>query len=589
MAFAYSGTFTITAAPSITLTGPTGTLTVGDTVNITWTTTGTVGNVKIELYKSTSKVSTITNSTANDGTFSWDIQSTQLSGTSSLYKLKIFETDGDPVDYSNFLTINAEILRTPSNSAQFTEVVTRVNPSDTWKTVRQPTDSVQFSDDDVDDDKRVWKTIKSTQDSIQFSDDNVGDSKRIWKRTITTGDSASFTEAIESPVLSARVPTETVSFTEAIVKENTQWKKFSGQSDGVQFSEDEVIPTLKQPKQIPDSVSFNEQISNWVKSIFYIGNASSFIEVVDPEKRTWKHTPSPMDSIQFSDDAVNSSITDWFNLSQEDSIQFSEDDVDDDKRIWKQLHPQSDTVIFPPETVAGVPRIWKHIKDQYESLSFTETTMDDWYISYWHRFYGDDVEFSELDINGELSMDNWSITQWHRFYEENIAFTEDDVDFEIKTWHHLINDVIAFTEQISDVFGEAPSDSTQFIESVTSAIFKSCKVRKFADSSTEEYGVFRKSGWFSSTDADGNPGTIRRLNVEYNSADPLDFRIYIDGDDTNHAFLTSLPAATGVDTTNKSVRVGKRAKNFMLEIASVESTNSNIKIEDIELEIDGKV
>jgi hypothetical protein len=69
----------------------------------------------------------------------------------------------------------------------------------------------------------------------------------------------------------------------------------------------------------------------------------------------------------------------------------------------------------------------------------------------------------------------------------------------------------------------------------------------------------------------------------------LDFRIYIDGDDTNHVFLTTLPAATGVETTNKSVRVGKRAKNFMLEIASVESTNSNVKIEDIVVEIDGKV
>ena len=53
MAYKYSGTFAITAPASITLTGPTGTLNVGDTVNITWTTTGTVGNVKIELYYST--------------------------------------------------------------------------------------------------------------------------------------------------------------------------------------------------------------------------------------------------------------------------------------------------------------------------------------------------------------------------------------------------------------------------------------------------------------------------------------------------------------------------------------------------------
>jgi len=633
MAYKYSGTFAITAPASITLTGPTGTLNVGDTVNITWTTTGTVGNVKIELYYSTSWSGTIVNSTANDGTFSWTIQSGQLSGTSSLYKLKIFETDGAPVDYSNFLTIIAEIRKTPSDSAQFTEVVTQVDPDDTWKTVKQPTDSIQFSDDDVnfDDPPRKWKHIKSPTDSIQFSEDDVLDDKRIYKKIRTPDDSASFSEAIVPLAKRVKVPADSASFTELVDGDRTHWKHFADQSDGVQFDED-VGDALKRPRSLSestgftevvqgipgkwkhlkyDSTSFNEQVNNWIKSTFNIGNgitfppetvlgvpsrwkhlkddSAAFTEIVDPDTRKWKHLKDQSDSIQFSTDEVIRTITEWHHITPTDSIQFSDDDTDYDTRTWKHLHPQSDSITFPEETVLGVPRIWKHIKDQDDSIGFSELdtngelSMDNWYITEWHRFYYDSTAITES------TMDDWYITQWHRFYEDNIAFSDEQVDHEIKTWKHIIDDVIAFTESVSDIFGEAPADATQFIESVTTAIFKSCKVRKFSDTSTETFGTFRKSGWLSSTDADGNANTIRRLNVEYNSADPLDFRIYIDGDDTNHAFLTSFPAAIGVETTNKSIRVGKRAKNFMLEIATVESTNSNVKIEDIEVEIDGKI
>jgi hypothetical protein len=67
--------------------------------SITWTSTGTVGNVKIEYSTNNgSSWSTITSSTANDGVYSWTVPETP----SSLCKVRISEaSDGSPSDTSN--------------------------------------------------------------------------------------------------------------------------------------------------------------------------------------------------------------------------------------------------------------------------------------------------------------------------------------------------------------------------------------------------------------------------------------------------------------------------------------------------------
>ena len=79
---------------------------------------------------------------------------------------------------------------------------------------------------------------------------------------------------------------------------------------------------------------------------------------------------------------------------------------------------------------------------------------------------------------------------------------------------------------------------------------------------------------------------MRRLNVEYNSADPLNVKIYVDGDDENPVFTHTLAAATDDETTNKSVRISRRAKSLMLELGTDASTNTNVTVEDIEVEVD---
>jgi len=90
----------------------------------------------------------------------------------------------------------------------------------------------------------------------------------------------------------------------------------------------------------------------------------------------------------------------------------------------------------------------------------------------------------------------------------------------------------------------------------------------------------------SSKDLDKNT-LIRRLGIEYHSADPITLKLYADKNLVNPVFTKTLAAATTKETTNKSLRVGQRARLFMLEMVTAASTNSNVKIEDIEVETDG--
>ncbi len=93
-------TISAAAAPSITVTSPNGgeNWTGGSTQNIQWSTTGSVGNVKIE-YSSDNGGSwtTVAASESNDGDYSWTVPNI----SSSQCLVRVGETDGEPIDTSN--------------------------------------------------------------------------------------------------------------------------------------------------------------------------------------------------------------------------------------------------------------------------------------------------------------------------------------------------------------------------------------------------------------------------------------------------------------------------------------------------------
>jgi len=86
---------------SITVTAPNGaeSWTINSSRNITWTSSGTVGNVKIQYSSNNgSSWSTVTSSTSNDGSFTWTVPNS----ASAQCKIKISEaSDGSPSDASN--------------------------------------------------------------------------------------------------------------------------------------------------------------------------------------------------------------------------------------------------------------------------------------------------------------------------------------------------------------------------------------------------------------------------------------------------------------------------------------------------------
>ena len=78
-----------TAGPSVTVTSPNGgeQWLRGVSHPITWTSTGNIGNVKIELYKGGMLNSVIASNVVNNGTYNWNILTSQLAGTD--YQVKI--------------------------------------------------------------------------------------------------------------------------------------------------------------------------------------------------------------------------------------------------------------------------------------------------------------------------------------------------------------------------------------------------------------------------------------------------------------------------------------------------------------------
>ncbi len=101
-----TATYTI-SSPSITVTTPNSSTEweKGDTVSIEWTSTGSVGNVDIDLYKISTFESTIASNTANDGSHSWTIPTSLTSST--LYKIKMWHiSDSTYIGESYYFTIS---------------------------------------------------------------------------------------------------------------------------------------------------------------------------------------------------------------------------------------------------------------------------------------------------------------------------------------------------------------------------------------------------------------------------------------------------------------------------------------------------
>lgn len=116
-AYDFSEYFTIkteTEKKTITITSPTtGDILSSGNQHITWTSTGDIDYVQIELYKFGSSLETITSYTVNDGTYTWHIYDNEyIDG--SYYQIRISDCYDDSIyDYSDYFTIEDNLYVPP--------------------------------------------------------------------------------------------------------------------------------------------------------------------------------------------------------------------------------------------------------------------------------------------------------------------------------------------------------------------------------------------------------------------------------------------------------------------------------------------
>jgi hypothetical protein len=602
MSVKYSGTFAITATPQITVTNPTSSsvIYVGDTVNIAWTTQGTVGWVKIEVFNGTNLCSTLTTQTPNDGSFTWNVKGSHLVGSSSNYKIKISETDGSPSDYSSAFTAYDYILKAV-------------------------TEGVTFPGEDFDYSLYTFKKLKTVSEGVSLTDVLTEDT-RTWKHRPNITEGATLTESFVAWQFKQKYITDSTSISDTLTEDTRTWKHIKPISEGATLSDvlTEDTRTWKHVLSSVDATALTESFVQWLIKPKEVADGASLSDTLTENRRTWKHQFSVSDGVGFPTEVVTHGTRTWeYENTSIENILYSADSVEYETRTWKFPFLKTDGTTLT-ESLVHNTRTWKHMFNVSDGLSYTEVVAHD--TRTWKHMFtpGEGLSFSEVidtpytrtwkhkPVLAEgLSITETIDTPYTRTWKKNppiydgvtytdtmlyelitpkeigdtLAFT-DSFEYVVKTWHRKINEVLAFAER----YGPLPfnfTDGVQYLESIKGLTVKNSIIKQFHNNPTESYGTLHKTGWFATSDSLTNSRIIRRLNIEYNSADPVNVKMYVDGDDVQPSYTHTLPAATSEETTNKSLRVSRRAKNFMLELATAASTNPNVTIEDIEVEIDG--
>jgi len=120
-----------TETESITVTSPTSSYSwkVGTIHLITWTSTGDINRVDLDLYKDDTFIETITSYTFNDGSYSWNIPIDLEYGSD--YQIKVYKYGDESIkDFSDYFEINVD-----EGSITGSESITVTNPtsSSSWK------------------------------------------------------------------------------------------------------------------------------------------------------------------------------------------------------------------------------------------------------------------------------------------------------------------------------------------------------------------------------------------------------------------------------------------------------------------------
>jgi len=322
---------------------------------------------------------------------------------------------------------------------------------------------------------------------------------------------------------------------------------------------------------------------NWQIRIFTYGDYSN---IDDSDEFKIGVLKEPADVSQFSADSVTEQVVGKWRILPADASQFSADSISTSTTKWK-MEPadvSQFSVDSVTEQVVGKWRILPADASQFSADSVS-TSVEYWFkaltISDVSQFSADSVTtsvdfwFKVLTISdaSQFSADSVSTTKgkWKLLPTDATQFSADSVTTTEGIWRHVLamDDATSFTEATSTIHG-GPSRFWEID----------------ADNSEEQFATSRTTGWIPTGPIEKNP-VLRRINMAYKSTDPVKVKVYTNEDDDNAIFDKTF-AASASAITEKSLRIGKRAKNFKVQLDTDLSGNYNTLIDKMEIEVDGR-
>ncbi|HIG58171.1 MAG TPA: hypothetical protein EYF95_08140 [Flavobacteriales bacterium] len=272
---------------------------------------------------------------------------------------------------------------------------------------------------------------------------------------------------------------------------------------------------------------------------------------------------------------TDSTWREYFYRTLSDSISVADSWVKT-SRLWLTIRTISDSISMV-DTSTLSQRKWIKFATSLDDLTLGDT---------WTKTQRKWIKF--VVSNDSLGLaDVWTKTQrrWIkiRSFLESISVSDIIAKTE-RVWihFHTVNETITLIDISTETEGVSMSDNIGISDSWTvSKAFPS--IGYLLDGGGESLKSKWNTGWISPTDLSKNP-IIRRINMDYKSDDDLTMKVYSNEDITTPVATKTFSSSS--TPTHGSIRLGTRVKYFLLSIETVQSSNADVRIERIEIEVD---
>tara|TARA_B100000902_G_scaffold392143_1_gene444057 strand:+ start:47 stop:1261 length:1215 start_codon:yes stop_codon:yes gene_type:complete len=275
-----------------------------------------------------------------------------------------------------------------------------------------------------------------------------------------------------------------------------------------------------------------------------------------PTKTTgiWKHVRTLAETLTSSDTDSKVSRT-WSFIRTIAEGMTASDTSSKQTRQWKKIRSLAE-VLNPSDTDSKATRNWIKIRTLAEGLVMSDS--DSKVSRLWKKF----KTFAETLASSDTDSSVARVWLFSRTIEEGLGTSDTDSDGHLR----LINEEMSVTDT--------------WVKSIQ----KSGNVYELNAGGTDEaFQAIYRTGWIMPNNLSNNT-IIRRVNLDYLSDSDVTLKIFKD-DDYSTPFATKILPSSQT-ATHDSIRLATRVKYFLISIETTQSSNENVRIEKIEIEVD---